>query len=142
VSIQRWEHFGQHIVMNGVGKYVTYADHVEALRQAEQRWSDLYAQASVDSGEQSVEHYRDGYQRAVVEERKKWQDFARDNWQSGYEQGQRDALAAVEKHAAEFLAEDDRVAHDVLMFVIAAILGDAPHEDPCDCDQCRTAVQG
>ena len=117
-DVQRWNRYSDALDMFRAdeGDWVTYADHVaamreavrdvrsaaetqaridhvEALRQAEARWSDLYAQASVDSGEQSVEHYRDGYQRAVVEERKKWQDFARDNWQSGYEQGQRDALA-------------------------------------------------
>ncbi len=74
------------------GPYVTYADHVEALRQARLH-----------------EGWFSGYDVGHVE---------------GYEQGQRDALAAVEKHAAEFLAEDDRVAHDVLMFVIATIRGE------------------
>jgi hypothetical protein len=124
----RWTSFGP--MLDEDGPFVLYADHVAAL-----------AQADVECGERSVEHYRDGYQRAVVEERNKWKDLSRDNWQSGYEQGQRDALAAAVQRvealpwsAENWFAVSERAA------VIAAIKGDNGGRSPLLCHWCQQPV--
>jgi hypothetical protein len=94
------------------GSLVTYADHVEALRQARD--------------EAVAEHM------ALVGKVRLGQ----------YAAGQRDALAAAVQRV-EALIPEPRHGSQVLSVieVIAAIKGAAPHDDPCDCDDCKSAVQ-
>ena len=70
MSIQRWTHdddmgHPRSFQQDDEGKWVTYADHVEALRQAEQRGASAYEAEIAAWGQKHYEQgQRDGYEQA------------------------------------------------------------------------------
>jgi hypothetical protein len=97
-DIQRWRLNGGSIKGDGAGPYVRYADHVEALRQAESR------------------EWAAGHRAAVAQE------------SAAYEQGQRDerekAVQRVEALQHKAAVEGWRILPEAA--VIAAIKWDSP----------------
>ena len=122
--IQRWtvaDLSRMSVVPAQEGDLVTYADHVEALRQAR------------------AEGRKQGEQDQIDLTR----DWGLHQHEVGRLQGQRDALAGAVARVEALDHVPGLIPLPIYRrAVIAAIKGDAPHDDPCDCDQCRTAVQG
>ena len=99
---------------NHHGNWVRYADHVKALEDMKVR---AYNDGRLYEGGLNVETLRQAEQR--------WGGLSRDNWQDGYEQGQRDALAGAVQRV-EALPWDDHgfwSVNVVAETVIAAIKG-------------------
>lgn len=96
MSIQRW------YIQNPPGQpteFVSYADHVAALRACEARMR--------------------------AEERAKWSDLAHDNWQSGWEEGLDAAREAVAALLRSWGRVTDPEAEDVILAAIDALKGES-----------------
>jgi hypothetical protein len=92
MSIQRWTMRGA--TRHGGGDFVTYSDHVEALRQAvEEARAAEREDARVRQDEALAEVRKRNADNMLAE----FTNF----WQQGYEQGQRDALAGLEGKAVQ-----------------------------------------
>ena len=70
-----------------------------------------------------------------ADERAKWGDLSRDNWQDGYEQGQRDSLAKAAQAVETAHADDPHTfTQDALGLAIAAIKAVGQREAKHDAD--------
>jgi hypothetical protein len=112
-GIQRWSIGGcaPTTKPDDQGAYVTYSDHVEALRQAEIDAAKVWEQMSYDTG------YAAG--------KRHMQQYLMGDDENSYAQGQRDALAGAVQRV------DTHVPHDGYC--------NAPDE-PCHCMVRRSAV--
>ena len=99
-EVKRWDSvydpaYGDHILKeHDAGRFVTYADHVAALAEAEHEWACGKSRSVQDCGCRLA-----GY----AEARAKWADIGRD---AGYDEGYAAALGKSREAVAPFVTQD------------------------------------
>jgi flagellar biosynthesis/type III secretory pathway protein FliH len=123
-DIQRWDIEVAYKEADDSGEFVTYADHVAAVAEAEQRSYDLGRGDGIVLGQEQAHRDSVIIHEGAAENR---------GFRKGYEQGQRDAMTRAANAAAEAHAAGQR---DAISKAVAAVRheADCPHDGACACE--------